>query len=69
MDAHNRIFLGWDPEPIATRTLLVRALRPTPAMAASAEGDDWRTSWPTAHDVVDVPGDHLTMLQATRRRP
>ncbi|MEY9996702.1 hypothetical protein ABIE67_008734 [Streptomyces sp. V4I8] len=34
-----------------------------PAMAASAEGDDWRTCWPTAHDVVDVPGDHLTMVQ------
>ncbi|GAA2934784.1 hypothetical protein GCM10011428_60430 [Streptomyces violaceus] len=34
--AYNRIFLGWDPEPIATPTLLVRALRPTPAMEASA---------------------------------
>ena len=63
MGAYNRIFLGWDPEPVATPTLLVRALRPTPAMAASADADDWRTFWPTAHDVVDVPGDHLTMLQ------
>lgn len=62
MGAYNRIFLGWDPEPVATPTLLVRALRPTPAMAA-ADADHWRTSWPTAHDVVDVPGDHLTMLQ------
>ncbi|MFI2433203.1 SDR family NAD(P)-dependent oxidoreductase [Streptomyces sp. NPDC018693] len=63
MGAYNRIFLGWDPEPVATSTLLVRALWPTPAMAASADADDWRTSWPTAHDVVDVPGDHLTMMQ------
>ncbi|MET9686842.1 thioesterase domain-containing protein, partial [Streptomyces coeruleorubidus] len=63
--AYNRIFLGWSPEPIATPTLLVRAQRPTPAMAAAAEADaaDWRTSWPVAHDVVDVPGDHLTMMR------
>ncbi|WP_217206805.1 type I polyketide synthase [Streptomyces sp. AC550_RSS872] len=63
MGAYNRIFLGWDPEPVTTPTLLVRALRPTPAMAASTDADDWRTSWPTEHDVVDVPGDHLTMMQ------
>lgn len=61
--AYNRIFLDWDPEPVATPTLLVRALRPTPAMAAAADADDWRTSWPQAHDVLDVPGDHLTMMQ------
>ncbi|WDV49619.1 type I polyketide synthase [Streptomyces coeruleorubidus] len=61
--AYNRIFLGWDPEPVAAPTLLVRALRPTPAMAACADADDWRTSWPAAHAVVDVPGDHLTMMQ------
>jgi thioesterase domain-containing protein len=61
--AYNRIFLDWTPEPVATPTLLVRALRPTPVMAASAHEDDWRTSWPAAHDVVDVPGDHLTMMQ------
>ncbi|MEU0192129.1 type I polyketide synthase [Streptomyces afghaniensis] len=61
--AYNRIFLGWDPEPVATPTLLVRALRPTPAMAASADADGWRTTWPAAHDVVEVPGDHLTMMQ------
>ncbi|MFB7928165.1 type I polyketide synthase [Streptomyces sp. NPDC056039] len=60
---YNRIFLDWDPEPVATPTLLVRALRPTPAMAASADAGQWRTSWPTAHDVADVPGDHLTMMR------
>ncbi|MEU6912433.1 SDR family NAD(P)-dependent oxidoreductase [Streptomyces olindensis] len=63
MGAYNRIFLGWAPEPVTTPTLLVRAQRPTPAMADSADGDDWRTSWPTAHDLVDVPGDHLTMMR------
>ncbi|QOV33844.1 SDR family NAD(P)-dependent oxidoreductase [Streptomyces ferrugineus] len=63
MGAYQRIFLDWNPGPVATPTLLVRARRPTPAMAAAADGDHWRTSWPTAHDVVDVPGDHLTMMR------
>ncbi|MFJ2771006.1 type I polyketide synthase [Streptomyces sp. NPDC087300] len=63
MGAYNRIFLGWAPEPITTPTLLIRASQPTAAMAATAEGDSWRTSWPQARDVVDVPGDHLTMMR------
>ncbi|MEU6990136.1 thioesterase domain-containing protein [Streptomyces sp. NPDC046465] len=63
MGAYNRIFLDWTPAPVTTPTLLIRASRPTTAMAAATEGDAWRTSWPTPHDVVDVPGDHLTMMQ------
>jgi thioesterase domain-containing protein len=63
MGAYNRIFLGWHPEPVTAPTLLVRASHPTSAMAASADGCGWRTSWPSAHDVLDVPGDHLTMMQ------
>nr|WP_273634018.1 type I polyketide synthase [Streptomyces muensis] len=61
--AYNRIFLDWQPEPLRTPTLLVRAMLPTPAMAAAADADDWRTTWPTEHDLVDVPGDHLTMMR------
>ncbi|MER5216175.1 type I polyketide synthase [Streptomyces sp. NPDC002838] len=61
--AYYRVFLGWDPEPVDTPTLLVRPLEPTPAMAAAEDGDGWRTSWPVPHDVVDVPGDHLTMMR------
>ncbi|NGO41068.1 type I polyketide synthase [Streptomyces ureilyticus] len=65
MGAYNRIFLGWEPEPVDTPTLLVRAMDPAPAMAASADGrnGNWRTSWPLPHDCVDVPGDHLTMMR------
>ncbi|MEU9225371.1 thioesterase domain-containing protein [Streptomyces massasporeus] len=63
LGAYNRIFLGWNPEPVTAPTLLVRASHPTSAMAASADGDGWRTSWPSAHAVLDVPGDHLTMMR------
>ncbi|MFC8820150.1 alpha/beta fold hydrolase [Streptomyces rochei] len=30
--------------------------------------DAWRTSWDTAHTVVDVEGDHLTMVESMAHR-
>ncbi|MGW2566257.1 SDR family NAD(P)-dependent oxidoreductase [Streptomyces sp. NPDC001537] len=63
LGAYTRMFLGWDPEPVDTPTLLVRATRPTPEMAASAGPDEWRTSWPLPHTEVDVPGDHFSFMQ------
>ncbi|MEV6943138.1 type I polyketide synthase [Streptomyces sp. NPDC051172] len=63
MGAYTRMFLGWDPEPVDTPTLLVRATRPTPEMAANAGPDGWRTSWPLPHTEVDVPGDHFSFMQ------
>nr|WP_234048703.1 type I polyketide synthase [Streptomyces liliifuscus] len=67
MGAYTRIFMDWDPEPVATPTLLVRATRPTPEMAAGPDADRWRTSWPLPHECVDVPGDHLTLLREHAR--
>lgn len=67
MGAYTRIFMDWDPEPVATPTLLVRATRPTPEMAAGPEADHWRTMWPLPHEQVDVPGDHLTLLREDAR--
>jgi malonyl CoA-acyl carrier protein transacylase len=67
MGAYTRIFMDWDPEPVATPTLLVRATRPTPEMAAGPDADRWRTSWPLPHEHVDVPGDHLTLLREDAR--
>ncbi|WP_257027495.1 MULTISPECIES: hypothetical protein [unclassified Streptomyces] len=32
-------------------------------MTASVAGDAWRVSWPSAHDMLDVPGEHLTMTR------
>ena len=63
LGAYTRMFLGWEPEPVDTPTLLVRAMEPTPAMAAGADPDEWPTSWPLPHTVVDVPGDHVSFLQ------
>ncbi|WP_340563444.1 type I polyketide synthase [Streptomyces sp. GSL17-111] len=53
--------LFWtNPEP-DTRfpTLLLRASQP---LREPADGRDWRSTWKAARDVVDVPGDHFTMM-------
>ncbi|WP_327749266.1 type I polyketide synthase [Streptomyces europaeiscabiei] len=63
LGAYTRMFLDWEPEPVAAPTLLVRATRPTPAMAAGAAPDAWRTSWPLPHTRVDVPGDHFSLMR------
>uniref|UniRef100_UPI00099E9ED5 type I polyketide synthase n=1 Tax=Streptomyces torulosus TaxID=68276 RepID=UPI00099E9ED5 len=63
MGAYTRMFMDWEPEPVPTPTLLVRATKPTPRMAAGADGEDWRTSWPLPHDTVDVPGDHFSLTR------
>ncbi|MEU9455872.1 type I polyketide synthase [Streptomyces sp. NPDC048277] len=67
MGAYTRMFLGWVPEPVDTPTLLVRATRPTPEMAAGAGPDEWRTSWPLPHTSVDVPGDHFSFMREHAR--
>ncbi|MCI4065610.1 alpha/beta fold hydrolase [Micromonospora sp. R77] len=54
------LFEGWEAGPPPVPTLLVRAASPLPSVAA---GTDWRTSWPDAAAMVDVPGDHFTMLE------
>jgi thioesterase domain-containing protein/NAD(P)-dependent dehydrogenase (short-subunit alcohol dehydrogenase family)/acyl carrier protein len=64
MGTYNRIFAGWEPEPVAVPTLVVRANRPLPGTVVDPEGHrDWRVYWPQPHDVTDVPGDHFTVLE------
>ncbi|MFJ3216656.1 type I polyketide synthase [Kitasatospora sp. NPDC086801] len=63
MGAYTGLFMDWRPEPVDTPTLLVGAARPTPLMAARADGDAWRTSWPLPHERVEVPGDHLSLMR------
>jgi acyl transferase domain-containing protein/thioesterase domain-containing protein len=45
---------------IASPVLLVRAAEP---IGGDASGD-WRPSWDVPYDVVDAPGNHLTMMDA-----
>ncbi|RSM69615.1 DNA-binding protein [Actinoplanes sp. ATCC 53533] len=61
--AYVRIFEGWVPEPTGLPTLLLRAA-PTREMLEIDPDRDWRPHWPLPHDVVDVPGDHYTTLNA-----
>jgi polyketide synthase 7 len=49
----------WTPLAPAAPTLLVRASEP---MTPWERDFDWRSTWPTATTVVDVRGDHFTMM-------
>nr|WP_275413628.1 type I polyketide synthase [Plantactinospora endophytica] len=61
MGRYHEIFGAWEPKPVATRTLLVRATEPW-----SAETGDggWRAEWDLPHETIDVPGDHFTILES-----
>ncbi|WP_424533253.1 type I polyketide synthase [Sphaerisporangium viridialbum] len=64
MGAYNRLFVGWQPKPVQTPILMLRAQEPLRGTTVQAEGGrDWRAFWPVAHDVVDIPGDHFTTLE------
>ncbi|MBX9363034.1 type I polyketide synthase [Streptomyces sp. WAC04114] len=54
MGGYLRVFDGWAPESIGVPTLLVRA--------QERSGTHDRPRWPLTDTVVDVPGDHFTML-------
>ncbi|MFE5393169.1 type I polyketide synthase [Streptomyces sp. NPDC056568] len=53
--------LFWETPRPDTRvpTLLLRASEP---LREPADGRDWRSSWKAARDIVDVPGNHFTMM-------
>ncbi|MEV6129989.1 type I polyketide synthase [Streptomyces violaceusniger] len=58
------LFGSWDPEPIATPTLLVRAMEPLSTGSLKLEElPDWRSFWELPHDIVDVRGNHFTMME------
>ncbi|HYS38101.1 MAG TPA: hypothetical protein VEO01_20985, partial [Pseudonocardiaceae bacterium] len=58
-----RIFDGWRPEPLPVPTVLLRA-GPTRHMRELDPRHDWRARWPVRHDVIDIPGDHGSVLGA-----
>ncbi|WP_405182246.1 SDR family NAD(P)-dependent oxidoreductase [Nocardia sp. NBC_01377] len=61
MGKYFRILDDYTPPVVEAATLLVRASSPL-GDSAPAVGD-WRSSWPSAQAVVDVPGDHFSMLE------
>jgi thioesterase domain-containing protein len=54
------LFGKWEPEPIASPTLLVRATDPLVHLAADQE---WRSNWHLADAVLEVPGNHFTIME------
>ncbi|KUJ66292.1 hypothetical protein ACZ90_38465 [Streptomyces albus subsp. albus] len=58
-----RVFDDWSPVEVSAPTLQVHACRP-PNPAEAEKGDAWRSKWPWPHELVDVPGDHFTVMEA-----
>jgi len=59
--AYLQLVAGAETEALGLPLLLVRAAEPIGEVAAA---EDWRPRWETPHDAVDVPGNHLTMMDA-----
>ncbi|HUQ54788.1 type I polyketide synthase, partial [Lentzea sp.] len=65
MGRYHEFFSGWQPEPIATPTLLLRATEPYSDKLGEPVDDDtdWRAFWETPHLTLDVPGSHFSILE------
>ncbi|WP_221357977.1 type I polyketide synthase [Streptomyces beigongshangae] len=61
MGRYFRLLDTWTPPVVKAPVLLVRAREPlgTPDPGAG----DWRATWPAARSVVDVPGDHFSLME------
>jgi acyl transferase domain-containing protein/thioesterase domain-containing protein/acyl carrier protein len=60
MGAYLRLFSDWEPAKITAPTLLVRAADQMSGFSADRE---WRASRDATHAVVEVPGDHFTLME------
>ncbi|NEA15635.1 type I polyketide synthase, partial [Streptomyces halstedii] len=61
MGGYFRLLDDWNPPAVRAPLLLVRAS--TPLGRPSPEAGDWRSSWAGADTVVDVPGDHFSIME------
>ncbi|MEV0191550.1 type I polyketide synthase [Kitasatospora purpeofusca] len=61
MGGYFRLLDDWKPPAVNTPLLLVRAS--TPLGRPSAEAGDWRSTWAGADTVLDVPGDHFSIME------
>jgi acyl transferase domain-containing protein/thioesterase domain-containing protein/acyl carrier protein len=63
MAAYLGIFEGWKPNPIHTPIVVLRARDCIPEWEGDRLSDDfWRGSWDQPHEIVEVPGDHFTIV-------
>ncbi|MFJ7045452.1 type I polyketide synthase [Streptomyces sp. NPDC101112] len=62
MGRYFQLLDDWQPPPVAAPVLLVRASSPLAEPAPDSD-IDWRASWPSAHSVLDVPGNHWSMME------
>ncbi|RKT54478.1 type I polyketide synthase [Saccharothrix australiensis] len=61
MGAYFRLYRDWRPREIGARTLLVRAAEPL--FAWNRDGE-WRSTWAGAHEALDTPGNHFTVMES-----
>ncbi|KOX24343.1 acyl transferase [Nocardiopsis sp. NRRL B-16309] len=62
MGAYTGLFTDWCPGPLTCPTTQVRPVDPIRVSDGRDLGRGW--DWPVDHERVEVPGDHLTMLEA-----
>ncbi|MEU2427849.1 thioesterase domain-containing protein, partial [Streptomyces sp. NPDC007851] len=65
MGRYHEVFADWQPRPVTTRALLVRATEPYAAELDRPEYAEWAAVWDLPHDTVDVPGNHFTILESS----
>ncbi|MFJ4689034.1 type I polyketide synthase [Streptomyces sp. NPDC088789] len=63
MGGYLRAFGPWQPRPVATATLLLRATDPLPGTPDPGPGGDTRAFWRLPHTTADIPGDHFSVLE------
>jgi thioesterase domain-containing protein len=61
MAAYFQMIEEWRPAEIAAPTILVRASQPYGKTSPEAT-DSWQASWELPHLLIDVPGDHMSMM-------
>ncbi|MEU6541153.1 type I polyketide synthase [Streptomyces sp. NPDC047000] len=59
----------WEPDPLDTPVLLVRSSEPPVPEETTGPltPEEWQASWHRAHTVLDVPGNHFTMMETHAR--
>ncbi len=64
MAAYFRLFENWAPVTITTPVVLVRATACVPEWVGEPISEEyWRASWDLSHEVLDVTGDHLSIMK------